>query len=114
MSGIRQGSHLEHLQELRTRVDEAIAAEKKRAKAAAERRAQLAKEAERAAQREAARAAREEAARVRLDEVEAIAKAAPADLVRTWARDNNIPVGERGRIPLDLRKQYLEATQEAS
>lgn len=123
MSGIRQGSHLEHLHELRDRVDAAIVEEEKRARAADERRAVLAAESDKQAQvaaREAAKAAareqrladREEAAQAHLEEVERIETAAPADVVRTWAREHNIPVGDRGRIPLDLRKQYLEDTQE--
>jgi hypothetical protein len=125
MSGIRQGSHLEHLHELRDRVNEEIVKEEARMKAADKRRAELAaaqrqneraaeREAERAARREEARAAREEAALERLAEVQRIEAAAPADLVRTWAREHDITVGDRGRIPLDLRKQYLEATQKAS
>lgn len=124
MSGIRQGSHLEHLLQLRDRVDAAITTERQRMKAADERRARLAaesekrdrqaaraaaKEAERAERREAARADRERLALARLAEVDRIEAAAPADLVRAWARDHDIPVGDRGRLPLDLRKQYLAA-----
>lgn len=136
MSGVRQGSHLEHLLELRDRVDEEIAKERVRAAAADARRAELdasrreseeaalrdaerarraaEKEAEREERREAARAAREQAALERLAEVDRIEAAAPTDLVRAWARDTGIPVGDRGRIPLDLRKQYLAATGGAS
>lgn len=95
MSGVRQGSRLEHLLELRDRVDEAIAVEEKREAVASERRASVA----RAAAREDERA-----------EVARIEARAPADLVRAWAREQDIPVGDRGRLPLDLRKQYLEAT----
>lgn len=126
MSGIRQGSHLEHLVELRDRVDAEITKERARMAAADARRAEQAAEAERLAEegariaakddareerREAARAERERQALERLAEMERIAAAAPADLVRAWARDHDIPVGDRGRLPLDLRKQYLEATQ---
>lgn len=125
MSGIRQGSHLEHLHELRDRVAEEIVKEEARMKAADVRRTALAveqakrdrtseKAAAQEARREAALAAREEAALERLAEVERIEADAPTDLVRAWARDNDIPVGDRGRIPLDLRKQYLEATQKAT
>lgn len=125
MAGIRQGSHLEHLHELRDRVDEEIVKEETRMAAADKRRAELAaaqaerdraaaKDAERAERREAARAEREEAALERLAEIDRIEAAAPADLVRAWARQHDIAVGDRGRLPLDLRKQYLEATQEAT
>ena len=125
MAGIRLGSHLEHLHELRDRVDEEIVREEARMKAADERRAALAaaeaereraaaKDAERAQRREEARAAREQVALERLAEAERIEAAAPADLVRAWAREHDIAVGSRGRIPLDLRKQYLEAAQKAS
>lgn len=125
MSGIRQGSHLEHLHELRDRVDDEIVKEEARMKAADERRAALAaaqeerdraaaRDAERAQRREEARAAREQVALQRLAEVERIEADAPTDLVRAWAREHDIPVANRGRIPLDLRKQYLEATQKAS
>lgn len=112
MSGIRHGSHLEHLLELRDRVDEEISKERARVKAADARRAQLAAEAEREARKEAARAERERRALERLAEVEEIEAAAPADLVRAWAREQGITVGDRGRLPLDLRKQYLKATQQ--
>jgi small-conductance mechanosensitive channel len=109
MSGIRHGSHLEHLLELRDRVDEEISKERTRIAAAEKRRAQLAAEAEREARKEAARAERERRALERLAEVEEIEAAAPADLVRAWARDAGINVGTHGRLPLDLRKQYLDA-----
>ncbi|MBV7412780.1 histone-like nucleoid-structuring protein Lsr2 [Dermabacteraceae bacterium P13115] len=29
--------------------------------------------------------------------------------IRRWARENNIPVSERGRISADVRKMYLDA-----
>lgn len=110
MSGVRQGSHLEHLLELRDRVDDEISKERGRVKAADARRARLAAEAEREARKEAARAERERLALERLAEVEEIEAAAPADLVRAWARDTGITVGTHGRLSLDLRKQYLAAT----
>lgn len=125
MSGVRQGSHLEHLHELRDRIDAEIVKERTRmaladqrravAAAAQEERDRLAaieaeKEAARAARRDEARAERERIAAERLAEVERIEAAAPADLVRAWARETGITVGDRGRLPLDLRKQYIEAT----
>lgn len=115
MSGVRQGSHLEHLLELRERVDAEIAAERKRMALADARRAEQAAAAEqraaeeaRAVEEEAERAERRASARREVEEIEA---AAPTDLVRAWARQQGITVGDRGRLPLDLRKQYLAATQ---
>lgn len=118
MSGVRQGSHLDHLLELRDRVDAEIATERKRMAAADTRRAEQAAAAEReaaeaarAAEKEAERAARREAARA---EQEALEAAAPTEAVRAWAREQGITVGDRGRIATDLRRQYIAATQEAS
>jgi hypothetical protein len=115
MSGIRHGSHVEHLLELRDRVDDEISKERARVKAADERRAAQAaeqKRRDRAAERAAARTEREQAALEHLAEVDRIEKAAPADLVRAWAREHGITVGAHGRLPLDLRKQYLAAKEQ--
>lgn len=40
----------------------------------------------------------------------AVAKSAPADVVRRWAREHDIPVSKVGRVSQDLREQYLDAT----
>ena len=101
MSGVRQGSHLEHLLQLRERVDEEIAKERVRSAAADKRRAALAREQQEAAERITLE---------HLAEVERIEADAPADLVRAWARESGIAVGVRGRLSLDLRKQYIAAT----
>jgi hypothetical protein len=118
MSGVRQGSHLDHLLELRDRVDAEIATERTRMAAADARRAEQAAaaareaaEAARLAEKEADRAARRDAARA---ETEALEAAAPTETVRAWAREQGIAVGDRGRIAVDLRRQYLAATQEAA
>lgn len=42
------------------------------------------------------------------------ARAVDPNAVRAWARENNIPVGDRGRIKSEITLQYLNAVPEAS
>ena len=79
------------------------------AKAKARADAKAAIDAERARQREAARLERARQVAAHADECDRIAALAPADEVRAWARRQGLPIGNRGRISLDLRKKYLTA-----
>lgn len=42
------------------------------------------------------------------------AMALPAAVVRAWARDNNVVIGDRGRVGLGIRLRCLDAREEAS
>lgn len=124
---IMHGSRLENLRKLRDRIDREIRAEetaelvrekarKDRAKEQAAKEKRLAREreiaermADKIAARQARRAEHEREHLAHLAEVAAIEEAAPADLVRAWARSQGIRVADRGRLPLELRKRYLDA-----
>lgn len=47
-------------------------------------------------------------------EIPSEARAVDPNAVRAWARENNIPIGDRGRIKSEITLQYLSAVPEAA
>lgn len=107
MSPVLNGTRLDHLRALRDRVDAEIQAIEKgqevlQARVNEQRRA--AERAQATAQRDQKR---RQVAAFEAAESARIEAAAPANLVRLWARQQGISIGTHGRLSLDLRKRYL-------
>lgn len=102
-------SRLDKLLDLRKRLDDEIAEERER-QARIERTRSLTFK----AQNKAARRQMRDAGRQReIEERAALLAKAPSSVVRAWARENGVPVGERGQVGVDVYEAYAEALVDA-